>query len=1476
MTDSDLSEFEPYDCYDDLEADLERYTQSQTQDPKIPGWKGNNDPSLKREELQKMVAFDQRDPRGKIAIQILPKTALENTSSKEKNELRKLSRRAPSIEERMAKFAVNLPRELKTTSKSLTKKSPPPAHGLPPCNEDDKPILELNRKQRFRLVSDTLKPNHSTEEISTNAARKSNFISDNFGLSVVEHSRSGVHKNHESSLNDHIKEDRSDSSPENAKSTHHRLKMQPVDGAEFPFRRKTSQGRKGLCPADEYQQQLSRFGTKERLEGGKQTQDWIEQDGDHSGHQKITDQITDRSKNLSYYGYNKKADIRLSSSAKVAAVIKEGIREQGTRSLTQQLTGASTQLSREHIRTAKGGIYFPPQLQRSKSFEVDPGKRSILKSGFVQKDIDKITADAAGKSPIKDLSSQTERASIGIYSGQHKVRSQASDDGRNLKGTSNTGFSSRKSEKVFGDVVKSENSKLSELLRSDRSTHSLQRPGNPGVVYSPTKIHGNTFQNIDNSSIKSQAFVARARKNSSGFVEPRKIISAGGTDRGKLVEKNNNTVWNTDSGSGSSEEERTIETDSSTTSSVIDERRRRRLVKRTRRRGLNSRKSQLSQFIGREVSAIESQTSDDGTSRPSVSDTLNDALSPDESIGKINSRESYKRAKQIFEKHRSNQDPQRATPKGAFTNRTVEQQVQAQENATKYSDLNGQSPPFSHTEDHTAMSTIHSNRGPFTNSSNEARNGHEPFKNHRKHSGGTFSAVAKVSKITIPSLQLRNLNTPNRPRYTSDTESYAGHAKILSDPFSLGRRSFRDNNLGFSDGEHELTARLERNEEFYEEQSFDDSSFDRRCYTLPRNMGRKTMKASPFKLNLPGRSLQEPLDVQCNSQSSIEDVSVRSFPLTQKDFSPNRIQSRSAGYIGIDPLFSSEHVLANAANQQTTTSPTGMKNHFNIASTHSKPIESEIFAKEESIVNSNAERIFYPETKSETRTVNSSIANSIPSPFYAELLAPPDNFKDSPDERVLEDLSVEKPVEKMNSPTHSKEERTTNSVLSSSPVNESSKSTERTRGRPPVIESAVTDKSHERAGSPRRRPSYVKAQFSDSMFWSETKSDSENHEKRETVPASTESVPEMFKAVEPQPVELASTAKDSVDQKKKRARPRIPPTLGPLKPSFDDLIAIPIPDQDFPSPEKEEIDKLNCDDNHNLRETSLIDDKLIASVVDKKQEKSDIAKRRPRTTLAATPMLEEIPEEKGHGSGSDTNIAIVSDETRITSKRTRKQAIGELKESVEGNESPKTERSEKAETGYFSSSSTLNRLGSLDEVSESPTFNVVNFAETETFNENRVLELIGDANGTGPIRSHSEPVPGTLSPEPTTPSAIDQGIEPKWSSSSVPNLASATLTPLQESKRAVSTNEVQAEPKEEAKVRKGSTDSDVRSPVDSPFEPSVFPDQRSDSQKSFSSTSSVPQSPVTLSVPKAEQKHALRNLSLDGTETELLAVTKQC
>ena len=196
-----------------------------------------------------------------------------------------------------------------------------------------------------------------------------------------------------------------------------------------------------------------------------------------------------------------------------------------------------------------------------------------------------------------------------------------------------------------------------------------------------------------------------------------------------------------------------------------------------------------------------------------------------------------------------------------------------------------------------------------------------------------------------------------------------------------------------------------------------------------------------------------------------------------------------------------------------------------------------------------------------------------------------------------------------------------------------------------------------------------------------------------------------------------------------------------------------------------------------------------------------------------------------------------------------------MKESVEGSESPKTERSEKAETGYFSSSSTLNRLGSLDEVSESPTFNVVNFAETETFDENRVLELIGDANGTGSIRSHSEPVPGTLSPEPITPSATDQGIEPKWSSSSVPNLASASLTPLQESKRAVSTNEVQSEPKEEAKTRKGSTDSDVRSPVDSPFEPSVFPDQRSDSQKSFSSTSSVPQSPVTLSVPKAEQKH---------------------
>ncbi len=58
----------------------------------------------------------------------------------------------------------------------------------------------------------------------------------------------------------------------------------------------------------------------------------------------------------------------------------------------------------------------------------------------------------------------------------------------------------------------------------------------------------------------------------------------------------------------------------------------------------------------------------------------------------------------------------------------------------------------------------------------------------------------------------------------------------------------------------------------------------------------------------------------------------------------------------------------------------------------------------------------------------------------------------------------------------------------------------------------------------------------------------------------------------------------------------------------------------------------------------------------KKHEKSEIVKRRPRVLLAAPPMLEEIPEEKSHGSGSDSNVARTVDNQSSKARKGRKHA----------------------------------------------------------------------------------------------------------------------------------------------------------------------------------------------------------------------------
>ena len=1180
MSDSELSEFEPYDCLDDLAADLERYTQSQLKNEEARDLYDQSSPIFNKEWKGSKGYGDERDLPGKIAIQIRPKRVVSDISPINNPDPKKMSSRAPSIEERMAKFDVSLHRDFKVQKKSLVSMDTThSAKRRPPSYEDDMENIELVGMQRSRVRTDNFKTADKKEEIANNAARKSSLTSDNLGLHVGQ-SRSGVHKNHESSLSDHSKEGRQDVTNVNSySSTGRRTKMHSVDGGDdFPVRRKSSQGRKSLSPAVEYQQQHSRLGTAERLEGGKQTHSWREPDGDRVVHRSSGEKIIDRTKSVPHYPYSKKFDLRLSSSAKVAAVINEGIRGQESHSLAQQLSGVNTQLPREKVRSVKGGIYFPSQVVRSQSSGEDRHIKSTVAPEFLQRDLKSISTDA-GKSPANEQSNQAERGNSGLYLIQHKKRSGLANDGRSVEsGIKQSIKTSRKNDRI-GDLARNGGNNVPEQLRIDRSIHNSQRTdNNPGVIYASSKAHVNISQNTENNLIKSQTSASRVRKNSLGLLEPRKSISSSGLDRGKLVEKNNNTVWITDSASGSSEEERTIETDSSTTSSVIDERRRRRLVKRSRKRGLNTRKSQISQFLDREISAIESQTSDDGTSRASVDDNLTDILSPDEGLGKINSRESYKRARQIFEKSKPI-EPQRITPKNNFLARVQEQQNVPKENGA-LKKLKDQSPQFTLIENHTAMSTVHTSRTSFMNAGLEGGNNHETFKPHRKNSGGTFTGVAKVSKITIPSLQLRSFNTTPRARYTSDTESYAAQSKMLSDPFGLGRKSFRDNNLGFSDGEHELTARMERNEEMFEDQSFDDQviGFDRRSYTLPRNIGRKKMKESPFQLNLPGKKRRDMMDMQCNSQSSIEDVSVKSFPFTIKDLSPNRMQSRSAGNISIDSMIGYGTVHENAYGQGSENRLDVDNSFTSSLSSHNNKNADGDCTQEAAKDCSNMPAGFSAVDKDVAEEIMSPVETPTSSPFLVELLAPPDSFKDSPDEQVSEELIEEKVEETVESEALISKEITPLSMVNHSIANETSEMLEKARGRPSVTESAVIDKSHDRAGSPRRRPSYVKAQVGDSILWTEAQS----VQQKEIIASRTEEESSEMLVEDQSLVNVAGGERETADQKKKKLRPRIPPTLGPVKPVFDDILTITSPGKEPPSP-----GMISCRESHSFIKPSL-------------------------------------------------------------------------------------------------------------------------------------------------------------------------------------------------------------------------------------------------------------------------------------------------
>ena len=755
MSDSESSEFEPYESFDDFAADLERFTQSQ-----IESYNNNNDLKWRNSDTsqvgryRKMGVKDDTD-RGKIAIQIKPKHSNALTGHVDRSEVNKFPMRSTSIEERLAKFsstetspefqvAPNIP---SIRAKSLQKGA-----------GEDVETVELYRRQRFRIASDAFKMTQAKDEESNKLIRQNSFSSDSPVLASelrrVSQTRPVViHKSHETSLIDHTKDEtRSrDFSKEINKSSSPRRPMMPSEEQEqFSLRRKSSQAKKSLSPVIDYQgpqQALNRFGMSDRKNAAKQTQQWSEQDEtDEPVQQKSNSLIRERVKILSTFG-TKQPDTDLAGSSRITenssaiqATRENSSSNSFSSSKLHQLTGAISSFQREKPQQGpRGGIYFPSKLRGFKSEDTD---RNITRA-----------------SP-------------------------------------NTDFK-------FCQVE----------ISSDKKVHK-----NPGIVHAE------------------------------------KLRPTSSANRGVVVE-NNNIVWVTDSATGSSDEERYIETDSSTTTcNVIDERRRRRLVKRSKKRGQANRKSQLSQFVGREVTAIESQTSDDGASRasPSINQEIEDVISEeDEEEEELSPKESYKRARQIFEIQKPGPKSTGLEPKPLL--RTVPNVGKTGYEITEVNKLVESGLPSkdnscSTSEKVLVMSTMHSSLTSFSAVDLENRNVPESFKRTKKvrGRGGAFSAVAKVSKITIPSLQMRSFNPPGKYRHNSDTESYVGQSKILSDPFNLGRSRFRDNNQGFSDGEHELTARLEKNEELLNDAETNSNSFDygRRCYTLPRNMGGKKITHS--------------------------------------------------------------------------------------------------------------------------------------------------------------------------------------------------------------------------------------------------------------------------------------------------------------------------------------------------------------------------------------------------------------------------------------------------------------------------------------------------------------------------------------------------------------------------------------------------------------------------------------------------------
>ena len=273
--------------------------------------------------------------------------------------------------------------------------------------------------------------------------------------------------------------------------------------------------------------------------------------------------------------------------------------------------------------------------------------------------------------------------------------------------------------------------------------------------------------------------------------------------------------------------------------------------------------------------------------------------------------------------------------------------------------------------------------------------------------------------------------------------------------------------------------------------------------------------------------------------------------------------------------------------------------------------------------------------------------------------------------------------------------------------------------------------------------------------------------------------------------------------------------------------------------------------DENADETKSSDAEEIPGLDLKKVEKAEPFKRRPRPLLALSPMLEEIPEEKGgkDANGKQNRSEPASKKGRQARKHGSVLSPPGLSEDViyespEGRDSPKTDKSDKSETGYCSQSSDM--LSPTELSLEDMTQDNQELRTAEAFKTSRVFDIFtadktGDTN-----RSRSDPISGMTNNQAKLikESVSERDVPTKWTSNSEPNLASSQPA-LPNDPRAVSVQEVATESQEKpvkGHARKSSAGSPeaLKSSSATTFDTEVS-NQRTDSQRSYAST---PESPV--------------------------------